>query len=256
MVHKVLSAGSVESSLARSRKSVWLNDELILCLDLYRREGYSASADSMRELSQLLRSIPIESELTENPSFRSQSSVGRKLGNFAEFDPNVATGLPNGGARDKLVWDEFWESPGALEETAETIRSNIGEMKKSLLEEAGYETIDFAEAPEGRVLTRTHRYRERNSEIVEAKKSKVFDETGSLLCEACQFDFDRAYGSRGKGFIECHHTLPVSQLDPGHKTKLDDLALVCSNCHRMIHRKAPWLSIDELKKLVRKFRSN
>lgn len=242
--------------MARSRKTVWLNDELILCLDLYRREGYSASAESMRELSQLLRSIPIEPELTENPSFRSQSSVGRKLGNFAEFDPNVATGLPNGGARDKLVWDEFWESPEILEETAENIRSNIGELKNSLFEEAGYETIDFAEAPEGRVLTRTHQYRERNRKIVEAKKSKVFEETGSLLCEACQFDFDRAYGSRGKGFIECHHTLPVSQLDPGHKTKLDDLALVCSNCHRMIHRETPWLSMDKLKGIVRKFRSN
>lgn len=240
--------------MARSRKTVWLNDELILCLDLYRREGYSASADSMLELSQLLRSIPIEPELTENPSFRSRSSVGRKLGNFAELDPNIQTGLPNGGARDKLVWDEFWGSPEILEETAENIRSNIGELKKSLFEEAGYETIDFAEASEGRVLTRTHQYRERNPKIVEAKKAKVFDETGSLLCEACQFDFDRTYGSRGIGFIECHHTLPVSQLDPGYKTKLDDLALVCSNCHRMIHREAPWLSMDKLKELVKKFR--
>jgi len=241
--------------VARSRKNVWLSDELILCLDLYRQEGYSASADSMRNLSQLLRSIPIEPELAESPSFRSQGSVGRKLGNFAVFDETVtAAGLPNGGEGDKLVWDEFWGSPQLLEETAKNIRSNIGELKKSLFEDAGYETIDYADAPEGRVLTRTHQYRERNSKIVEAKKSKVFDETGRLLCEACQFDFDRAYGSRGKGFIECHHTLPVSQLDPGHKTKLDDLALVCSNCHRMIHREAPWLSMAKLKELVKKFR--
>lgn len=243
--------------MARSRKTVWLNDELILCLDLYRREGYSASADSMKELSQLLRSIPIETELTENPSFRSQASVGRKLSNFAELDPNIPTGLPNGGARDKLVWDEYWGSPELLKATAKSIRSNIGELKKSLFEDAGYAVVEFdeAEAPEGRVLTRTHRYRERNPKIVEDKKSKVFDETGALLCETCQFDFDRHYGSRGKGFIECHHTLALSKLEPGHKTKLDDLALVCSNCHRMIHRKAPWLSISELKLLVKKFRS-
>lgn len=229
-----------------------MKDELILCLDLYRREGYSASADSMRELSQLLRSIPIEPELATNSSFRSHASVARKLGNFAELDKDVPTGLSNYGAGDKVVWDEYADSPDLLEETAMSIRLNIDEIKSSILEEAGYEV---AEAPEGKVLTRTHQFRERNPKIVEAKKSKVFEETGSLLCEACQFDFDRTYGKRGKGFIECHHMLPISQLDPGHKTKLDDLALVCSNCHRMIHRKAPWLSITQLKDLVSKFRS-
>ena len=46
-------------------------------------------------------------------------------------------------------------------------------MKESLLDEAGYEV---SEAREGRVLTRTHRYRERNPTIVEAKKSRVFEE--------------------------------------------------------------------------------
>ncbi len=237
--------------MARSRKTAWLKDELILCLDLYRREGYSASSSSMAELSKTLRSIPIEQELTASPSFRSKASVGRKLSNFAELDPAINTGLPNGGAADKVVWDEFSDSPDLLRITAESIRSNIGEMKKSILEEAGYEV---AEAPEGRVLTRTHQYRERNPKIIEAKKAKVFDETGALLCEACKFDFDRVYGSRGTGFIECHHTLPVSKLDPGHRTKLDDLALVCSNCHRMIHRKAPWLSLAELKSIIRRYR--
>ncbi len=243
--------------MARSRKSAWLKDELILCLDLYRQEGYSASVVSMDELSGVLRSIPIEMELTQDPSFRSRASVARKLGNFAELDPDVPTGLPNGGAQDKIVWEEFSGDPGLLEETAASIRSNVDELKKSLFEEAGYAVADLdeAEAPEGRVLTRTHRYRERNPKIVEAKKAKVFDETGVLLCETCQFDFDRNYGSRGKGFIECHHTLALSKLEPGHKTRLDDLALVCSNCHRMIHRKAPWLSIAELKALVRKHRS-
>jgi predicted HNH restriction endonuclease len=44
--------------------------------------------------------------------------------------------------------------------------------------------------------------------------------------------------------------VPVSTLRPGTKTKLADLALVCSNCHRMIHRRARWLTIDELRDLV------
>ncbi|WP_421989133.1 HNH endonuclease [Roseococcus sp.] len=42
-----------------------------------------------------------------------------------------------------------------------------------------------------------------------------------------------AYGERGRGFIECHHTRPLHTLRPGDKTKIADLVLVCSNCHWM-----------------------
>ncbi|MDO6522910.1 HNH endonuclease [Shimia thalassica] len=52
--------------------------------------------------------------------------------------------------------------------------------------------------------------------------------------------------------MECHHTVPVSEMKPGDKTKLSDLALVCANCHRMIHAKRPWLSIQELVGLIKK----
>jgi 5-methylcytosine-specific restriction enzyme A len=71
-----------------------------------------------------------------------------------------------------------------------------------------------------------------------------------LACEACGFDFAIRYGTRGKGFIECHHPKPVATLAEGHKTHLDDLALVCANCHRMIHRSKPWLSVLELKAMI------
>ena len=30
-----------------------------------------------------------------------------------------------------------------------------------------------------------------------------------------------------------------------------DLVPVCSNCHRMIHRRRPWLSVEQLRQLVR-----
>ena len=41
-----------------------------------------------------------------------------------------------------------------------------------------------------------------------------------------------------------------SKMLPGASTRLEDLCLLCSNCHRMIHRKTPWLSLKELKKLI------
>ncbi|GAB6158809.1 hypothetical protein JCM39194_20090 [Desulfotomaculum varum] len=50
-----------------------------------------------------------------------------------------------------------------------------------------------------------------------------------------------------EGYIECHHTIPISEYAKEIKTRVSDLALVCSNCHRMLHRRRPWLSIDQLR---------
>ena len=109
---------------------------------------------------------------------------------------------------------------------------------------------ELEEAPEGRLLTRIHFFRERNRKLVEAKRKKAMASNGRLACEVCEFDFSIPYGERGLGFIECHHTKPVATLGNEKKTHIDDLALVCANCHRMIHRRKPWLSIKELRTLI------
>jgi 5-methylcytosine-specific restriction protein A len=70
---------------------------------------------------------------------------------------------------------------------------------------------------------------------------------------ACNFDFKQRYGERGSNFIEVHHLKPVSSLDEA--TLVDpktEMAVVCSNCHRMIHReKDNVLSLDELREIIR-----
>ena len=70
----------------------------------------------------------------------------------------------------------------------------------------------------------------------------------------CGFDFHKTYGDLSEGFIECHQNKPVSEMIPREKTTLDDLPLVCSNCHRMIHRQKPWLSVEELNVLLQRKR--
>jgi predicted HNH restriction endonuclease len=50
-------------------------------------------------------------------------------------------------------------------------------------------TDDAFEAPEGRLLSRGHRFRERNRRLVERKKAQLLRETGRVACEACHFDF-------------------------------------------------------------------
>ena len=66
-----------------------------------------------------------------------------------------------------------------------------------------------------------------------------------VLCAA--FVFGDRYGKLGTGFIECHHIRPLHRLLPGEKTRLSDLVLVCSKCHRMFHRADALLSVDELR---------
>jgi len=105
--------------------------------------------------------------------------------------------------------------------------------------------------PEGKLKERLHLSRERNRELVLKAKLLAKNRYGCLKCACCGFDFFATYGEVGKGFIEAHHTKPVSTLhENGGETKIEDIALVCSNCHRMLHRKRPWLKMNELSSLL------
>lgn len=107
---------------------------------------------------------------------------------------------------------------------------------------------DESAFPEGAEKYRLHKARERDPGIILRAKAKRYKEMGKLECEICGTDFHLIYGDLGNGFIEAHHKIPVSQLDGAKSTKIDDLALVCSNCHRMLHRKGG-TNVEELKDL-------
>jgi hypothetical protein len=90
---------------------------------------------------------------------------------------------------------------------------------------------------EGSKQLRSHYRRERSSKLISLKKEQYQKTNGFLACEICGFSFDKAYPeSLSRGFIEAHHKIPLSKIDSVVRTTLDDLLLVCSNCHRMIHR--------------------
>lgn len=98
-------------------------------------------------------------------------------------------------------------------------------------------TSDDAEFFEGRKKLKQHIVRERNYRLVFLAK-KMFKEQhgGKLFCEVCGFCFRDKYGYLGEDFIEAHHIKPVSTLQENEKTKVEDMMMVCSNCHSMIHR--------------------
>jgi hypothetical protein len=111
--------------------------------------------------------------------------------------------------------------------------------------------IDNAAAVrEGGLKFVSHLLRERNRAILETKKKQVLQETGRLSCEVCGFDFVVAYGARGEGFCEIHHISPLSSSEKEVETRLEDLAILCANCHRMIHRRIPWLDLNQLKSSI------
>jgi 5-methylcytosine-specific restriction enzyme A len=244
---------TVADDHAPTRNPNWSRDELILAIDLYVQFNGNPpgkNSNEITELSSLLNKMGSQLRAISN-EFRNANGVYMKIMNFRRFDPTYAeqgkTGLQRGGKDEALVWEQFARHPDLLRAAAAAIRSNI--IDGSTL---STEDDDIVEAPEGRLLTRQHQVRERSRAIIEAKKRKVLQGGGKLTCEACGFDFEKQYGERGRGYIEVHHNQPLHTLSPGTKTKLEDLSLLCSNCHRMIHAKSPWLTIAQITQICRR----
>lgn len=104
-----------------------------------------------------------------------------------------------------------------------------------------------------------------NESVQELKKRRLhekFDRCGSLSlkvkkakgyrCEACGMQFTDRYGALGEHFIEVHHLVPFASLDEGStRLSLQDFAVLCSNCHSMIHRLPDCSDLEQLKNIIR-----
>jgi 5-methylcytosine-specific restriction enzyme A len=237
----------------RHRNPAWSRDELIVTLDFYFRHKDKIpgkKSQEVKELSGLLNRIGSQIHTIQSDDFRNPNGVYMKLMNYRGLDPNHSSqGLKHGGKGDQEVWNEFSSDLEKCQRHAQAITTAIHELEIDADTEPNTDETEF-EAEEGRVVARVHSRRERNRKIVNKKKSAVLRHDGFLSCEACGFRFDETYGERGANFIECHHVKPVHEMRPGETTKLSDLVLLCSNCHRMVHAKRPWLTLDGLKTLI------
>jgi predicted HNH restriction endonuclease len=109
--------------------------------------------------------------------------------------------------------------------------------------------VDDLDYFEGDLFEKIHKTRERNRELVKAAKARFIRKHGRLFCEVCYFDFENKYGARGRNFIEAHHTTPVGEMQGRTAVRVEELAMVCANCHRMIHRKESALTVERLKEI-------
>ena len=234
--------------LWKKTNSKWSRDELLLVLHLYLKKPQSPpskNSEEVKEMSEILGRLNSRLGEDTNSKFRNTNSVYMKMMNFRGLDGSIeAAGLTKRGKDEEEVWDLYSDKQKELSNIVTSIRKLIEtnvELPPTIDEEEDLE--------EGKLRTRFHKFRERNTKTVKKKKDDFHKKNGRLYCEVCDFDFMEEYGSRGDGFIECHHTKFLSDYDESTKTNITDLVLLCSNCHRMIHRKKPWLSVDELREL-------
>lgn len=235
------------------RNPKWHRDEIILALDLYfdKNLGQIDSGNpKIIELSALLNRLPIFDYKPDHQTFRNPNGVTLKLSNFKALDPTYnGKGMMAFSKLDKEVFEEFSSDINRLHQIANEIReiSNNPQLSNEVSKIENDETIETDCVKEGQILYKLHKVRERDRKIIEAKKKRVLKEKGILKCEACDFDFEKTYGELGKGYIECHHLIPLSNFQVNKETKLEDLALLCSNCHRMIHKNLNIMTIEEFK---------
>lgn len=131
----------------------------------------------------------------------------------------------------------------------ETLADIVGVSINGLnVEEPKVDKIGYKE---GRLILEEHRKRERNAEVIKKAKLAFLAEKGSLHCEICRFDFAKAYGVLGKGLIEGHHIKPVCEMKEGDVTLVEDIRMVCANCHRVIHKNMH-IEWEQLKRMTQK----
>jgi len=187
----------------------------------------------------------VESVLTEQwPQWRNSSSAIPK----AKIYTDIADYFENGvGAQC---------SPNTIKADVQKAVTNAAKISEGVLDPYDVESLkqlSHRNFQEGRKRLVQHARLEqvRNSALVREAKRLFKRKHGKLFCEVCDFDFEIKYGQRGKDYIEAHHKTPISELKGPVELTVSDLAMVCSNCHRMLHR-PPWIAIDELKAIVEK----
>ena len=96
-------------------------------------------------------------------------------------------------------------------------------------------TIRDIYAFEGAPIYRIHLDRERDPKLRAAAIENYKARHGKVCCEVCRFSFEETYGEMGKDLIEIHHVISLASRDGNTLTRVDELMLICANCHFVVH---------------------
>lgn len=232
----------------------WEREEVILTMALYfeERPRIAIKKDApVVALSKLLRSMRPD-HARNDVGYRSLSSVTMKISNLASLDllhtAEGRAGLPTTSKMDKAVWTEFVDAPERLRTEAAAIQAML--HAGATYEETNADRQDTNPAVEGRLRTVLHNRRDRDPKLARQRKLAALKRDGALKCEACGFDATARFGDLAGQVIECHHIKPLSEMAEPAPVALNDLALLCANCHRALHAARPWLTLEQLRARV------
>ena len=185
---------------------------------------------------------------------KEENAVFEMLVNDTPVDPTVPSTWPDEWKRLTL---SFEKTPLAVntEDSADTENALLswgGRFLAAILSLTPLEEIETEEdanpegLPEGaKTSVEVNKY-ERNR----FNRAACIEIHGGC-CKACGFDFQDVYGELGEGFIHVHHITPVSDMGANYQVDpVNDLVPLCPNCHAMMHRRSPPMSISELKVLI------
>lgn len=130
------------------------------------------------------------------------------------------------------------------------IRQGVEELERLWATLVGlYQPIGDEEpgALEGELRVALSRHRARKRWLRDEKIAQVKGANGGRLpCQTCGFDFFEVYGEIGRDYAQVHHLKPLSDRTKPSLTKLSDLAVLCANCHVMVHRGGQVRALDIL----------
>ena len=147
----------------------WNIDELIVTLDFYFQYAPNipqVDSSEIKELSDFLKKLASKTNTYKTGTFRNVNGVSMKLMNFRRFDPSYSgVGLKRGAKSDEDVWNKYSNKRDKLKKISRKIKlfveSDIVFDSESEIE---------VEGQEGKILTKVHKYRERDKKLVRSKK--------------------------------------------------------------------------------------
>ncbi|MDJ0106532.1 HNH endonuclease [Rhodococcus erythropolis] len=238
----------------------WKLEEQVLACDLLYQNNWLTIPERdprIVQLSNFLRSQWVYS--ASIPEYRSTNSVHRKIEDLRTAHPDHAGTATRGGRLSAQVASAFAADPSTMQRLALSLNETgqldlpLDYVESEVDEQPPLtDTASVAElvtAVEGRAIRRMVQVYERDPKLRKQKIALSWKIRGSIACEVCDFDFEKTYPQHGEGYVEVHHVAPLHSI--GITTNgVDDLVLLCSNCHRMIHRSAKWLTPEELRAIV------
>jgi len=140
--------------------------------------------------------------------------------------PDYPGAPTKGGKTTQQVIDAFVEDPKGMHLVAQALwrsgnlsRDDHDDVGDPQYAPVGETTAAFVSAVEGRIIERLVKVAERNPKLRKAKIQQSRQERGTIACEVCGFDFERAYGQLGEGYIHVHQGAAALHGGDGEQTR-------------------------------------